>query len=59
MLRQINPEVLKCLSAAAEAHRLYERESDADARLTYLQLEQYWCRLADCYAFMEQLAAFT
>jgi hypothetical protein len=58
MLRQTSPNVIECLRAAAEAHRLYERESDPNARLAYLQLEQCWYRLADCHAFMEQLAAF-
>jgi hypothetical protein len=53
-------QVIEWLNAAAEAsRRIYERESDPDARLTYLQIEQCWRRLADRYTFMEQLEAFT
>jgi hypothetical protein len=60
MPHQPSPKVIEWLDAAAEAtRRLYERESDPDARLTYLQIEQCWRRLADRYAFMEQLEAFT
>jgi hypothetical protein len=58
MTHQSSPKVIECMNAAAEARRLYERESDPDAKLTYLQLEQCWCRLADHYAFIEQLTVF-
>ena len=57
---QSNLNVIEWLDAAAKAtRRLYERESDPDARLTLLHIEQCWRRLADRYAFMEQLEAFT
>jgi hypothetical protein len=39
--------------AAAEARILYGRATDPDARLTYLQIEQCWHRLAGSYAFHE------
>jgi hypothetical protein len=60
MPHQPSPKVIELLNAAAEAtRRLYERECDPDARLTLLHIEQCWRRLADRYAFMEQLEAFT
>ena len=60
MRHQPSPKVIEWLNAAAEAtRRLYERESDPDAQLTLLHIEQCWRRLADRYAFMEQLEAFT
>jgi hypothetical protein len=58
MPQQPIPKVIECLDQAAKARRLYEGETDPDAKLTYLQLEQCWCRLADLYAFTEQIAAF-
>jgi len=56
MPHQPSPKVIECLNAAAEARHLYERETDPDAKLTYLQLEQCWGRLADHYAFIDRLA---
>jgi hypothetical protein len=58
MPHQRSPKVTECLTAAAEVRRLYELETDPDAKLRYLQLEQCWFRLADHYAFIEQLRGF-
>jgi hypothetical protein len=58
MHHQTGPKVVQCLNAATDARRNYERTSDPDIKLTYLQIEQCWYRLADQYALTDQLEAF-
>ena len=55
MLRRTSPRVTKCLDKAVAAHQLHDAETDPDKRLSYLHIEQTWCRLAQCYELMDQL----
>jgi hypothetical protein len=59
MLRRTSPKVAECLDKALEARRKADAAADPDMRTSYLQMEQSWYRLANSYAFQEQLEAFT
>jgi hypothetical protein len=56
MLRQTSLRVIECLNKAVEARLLHEAETSLD-NSTYLQVEQCWNRLAQCYELMDQLEA--
>jgi|SoiMethySBSTD1v2_1073268.scaffolds.fasta_scaffold2578198_1 hypothetical protein len=55
MLRQTSARVTKCLDKAVQARQLHDAETDPDKRLTYLHIEQTWCRLAHWYELMDEL----
>jgi hypothetical protein len=57
LLRQTSLRVTECLNKAVEARLLHDAETSLDNRLTYLQVEQCWNRLAQCYELMDQLEA--
>jgi hypothetical protein len=58
MLRRTSPKVTECLEMAAEARRKHTRATDPDMKACYLQMELTWYRLANSYAFSEQVESF-
>src|SRR5215472_5335954 len=58
MLQKLSDEIGDCLARAAEARRRADAARDPQLQTEYLQQEESWKRLAQCYRFAESLDCF-
>ena len=58
MLQKLSDEIGDCLARAAEARRRADAARDPQVQTEYLQQEESWKRLAQCYRFAESLDRF-